>query len=79
MKPTSCRFQKKVIKEAVQHELTRGGQVFSCTTAFKASPVAEMLHRLLPNIRIGVAHGQMNEHELEQVMLDFSESRILTC
>ena len=31
-----------------------------------------MLHRLLPKIRIGVAHGQMNEHELEQVMLDLS-------
>jgi len=70
-------FSEKVIKEAVQHELSRGGQVFLVHNRIQSiRQVSEMLHRLLPNIRIGVAHGQMNEHELEQVMLDFSEQNL---
>ncbi|MBK6765309.1 MAG: transcription-repair coupling factor [bacterium] len=70
-------FSEKVIKEAIQHELSRGGQVFFVHNRIQSiKQVAEMLHRLLPKIRIGVAHGQMNEHELEQVMLDFAEQNL---
>ncbi len=70
-------FSEKVIKEAVTHELQRGGQVFLVHNRIQSiKQVSEMLHRLLPKIRIGVAHGQMNEHELEQVMLDFSEQNL---
>lgn len=70
-------FSEKIIKEAVQHELARGGQVFLVHNRIQSiKQVAEMLHRLLPKIRIGIAHGQMNEHELEQVMLDFSEQNL---
>jgi transcription-repair coupling factor (superfamily II helicase) len=70
-------FSEKVIKEAVSHELQRGGQVFLVHNRIQSiQQVSEMLHRLLPKIRIGVAHGQMNEHELEQVMLDFAEQNL---
>lgn len=70
-------FSEKVIKEAVSHELQRGGQVFLVHNRIQSiQQVSEMLHRLLPKIRIGVAHGQMNEHELEQVMLDFTEQNL---
>lgn len=70
-------FSEKVIKEAIHHELTRGGQVFFVHNRIQSiSQVSEMIHRLLPSVRIGVAHGQMNEHELEQVMFDFSEGNL---
>ncbi|MCC6475953.1 transcription-repair coupling factor, partial [bacterium] len=70
-------FSEKVIKEAIQHEIQREGQVFFVHNRIQSiEQVSEMLHRLVPRVRVGVAHGQMNEHELEQVMLDFSENNI---
>ncbi|MCB9357447.1 MAG: transcription-repair coupling factor [Calditrichaeota bacterium] len=70
-------FSEKVIKEAIHHELTRGGQVFFVHNRIQSiTQVSEMIHRLLPSVRIGVAHGQMNERELEQVMFDFAENNL---
>jgi transcription-repair coupling factor (superfamily II helicase) len=71
-----------LIREAVRRELGRGGQVF-----FVYNRVADMgrvvlwLQGLVPEARIGVAHGQMKEDELEQVMLDFMDREydVLAC
>ena len=70
------RFDEGVIREAIQRELDRGGQVFYVYNRVeglyeRAARVAE----LLPNARICVAHGQMTEAALEQAMLDFVEGR----
>ena len=65
-----------VIQEAVSRELRRQGQVFvvhnRVETIFE---YGRHLQRILPQVRIAVAHGQMSEHQLEQLMLDFIEGR----
>ena len=73
---------KGVIREAVLRELKRGGQVYFLhneveTIATRRDQLAE----LLPEARIGVAHGQMPERELERVMRDFVAQRhnLLLC
>jgi transcription-repair coupling factor (superfamily II helicase) len=69
-------FSEEVVEEAIRHELERGGQVFFVHNRVKSiHAVAGMVERLVPGIRIAVAHGQMNEHQLEKVMLDFDAGR----
>ncbi|ACA58640.1 transcription-repair coupling factor [Candidatus Desulforudis audaxviator] len=61
-----------LIREAVGRELARGGQVyFVHNRVFELDRVAGWLQELVPEARIAVAHGQMREDQLEQVMLDF--------
>jgi transcription-repair coupling factor (superfamily II helicase) len=70
-------FDPEVIKEAITREISRGGQVFFVHNRVKSMPAMQKyLDRLVPEIRIGTAHGQMDEHELERVMLDFVDKRI---
>ncbi len=65
------------VRAAIRRELAREGQVFyihnRVTSIEKA---AAHLRELIPEARIAVAHGQLNEHVLEQVMVDFWERRI---
>jgi transcription-repair coupling factor (superfamily II helicase) len=71
-----------LIKEAVQRETLRGGQVYYLHNEVKnIEEVARKLQELLPELRIGVAHGQMREQELEQVMSAFyhQQYHILLC
>jgi len=71
-----------IIREAVLRELKRGGQVYFLHNEVETiTNVLEKLERLLPEARIRVAHGQMNERDLEQVMRDFYQQRfnILLC
>ena len=66
-----------VIRDAVLRELHRGGQVYFVHD--RIENMAEILGRLkdlLPGIRMASAHGQMEAHELEEVMMDFVERRI---
>ncbi len=61
-----------LITEAVTRELRRGGQTFFIHNRVESiHEVATYLRRLMPKIRIAVAHGQMAEKELEQIMFDF--------
>ncbi|MBN2223603.1 MAG: transcription-repair coupling factor [Deltaproteobacteria bacterium] len=70
-------FDPEVIKEAVTREISRGGQVFFVHNRIKSMPaIRKYLERLIPEVRIGIAHGQMEEHELERVMLDFVDKHI---
>jgi transcription-repair coupling factor (superfamily II helicase) len=62
----------RVITEAIQRELARGGQVFFVHNRVESiHAVARELRRLVPEARIAVAHGQQNEATLERIMVDF--------
>ena len=71
-----------LLKEAFQRELSRGGQVYLLHNDVESiGRMQRELQELVPEARIGVAHGQMPERELEQVMLDFQKQRfnVLLC
>ncbi|KAF0815068.1 Transcription-repair-coupling factor [Andreprevotia sp. IGB-42] len=77
-----AKYSDGVIREAVLRELKRGGQVFFLHNEVDTiENMRERLAALLPEARIGVAHGQMRERELEQVMRDFNAQRfnLLLC
>ncbi|MFU1789796.1 transcription-repair coupling factor [Mammaliicoccus sciuri] len=60
------------VKEALERELSRGGQAFYLYNRVQSIyQKSEQLSMLMPNARIGVAHGQMTERELEETMLNF--------
>ncbi|MEO5566070.1 MAG: transcription-repair coupling factor, partial [Luteimonas sp.] len=70
------------IREAHQRELARGGQVYFLHNDVESiGRMQRELQALVPEARIGVAHGQMPERELERVMLDFQKQRsnVLLC
>jgi len=70
------------IREAFQRELSRGGQVYFLHNEVDSiERTARELEELIPEARIGVAHGQMPERELERVMADFHRQRfnVLVC
>ncbi|MFP4682797.1 MAG: transcription-repair coupling factor [Ectothiorhodospira sp.] len=71
-----------LIQEACLREIRRGGQVYFLHNEVQdIERTAENLARLVPSAHIGIAHGQMRERDLEQVMLDFYHRRynILVC
>jgi transcription-repair coupling factor (superfamily II helicase) len=75
-------YEEKRVAAAIRRELLREGQVFvvhnRVATIEKA---AARLREVVPEARVSVAHGQMNEHALEQVIVDFWERRsdVLVC
>lgn len=71
-----------IIKDAIEKELSRGGQVYYVhNKVIDIESTASRLQRLIPEARIAVAHGQMNERHLENIMLGFvqKEYDILVC
>ena len=70
------KYEPQAIKEAIERELARGGQVFFVHNRVESLPATEaQLRELVPQVSIGVAHGQMGEGELEKAMLDFTEKK----
>ena len=72
----------QVIKNAIEFEIKRGGQVFYLHNRVKTiQQTADNLQALFPNLRIAVGHGQMDEEELESIMTDFVAGRfeVLVC
>ncbi|MGI9108143.1 MAG: transcription-repair coupling factor [Pyrinomonadaceae bacterium] len=66
------QFSESVIKSGIELELGRGGQVFFIHNRVETiETVAALVQRLIPQARVCIAHGQMNEKEMETVMLDF--------
>jgi len=64
------------IQEACQREIKRGGQVFFLHNDVKSmDKMAREIEKLVPEARVQIAHGQMPERELEQIMLDFYHQR----
>jgi len=71
-----------LFREAIRREMSRGGQVFFVyNRVVDMERVAQWLQELVPEARIAVAHGQMKEDDLEQVMLDFLDYKfdVLVC
>ena len=65
-------FDEKEIKSIINYELDRGGQIFFLHNKVEElSSIHDILHRLVPDMRICIAHGQMESKELENRMLDF--------
>jgi len=65
-------WDSQLIYKAVMFEIQRDGQVFFVHNRVQTiNGIAAMLNKLLPNVRIAVAHGQMKERELEKIMADF--------
>ncbi len=67
-------YDDKQVAAAIRRELLRDGQVFYVHNRVSSiRRAAARVAELVPEARIGIAHGQMNEHELEQIMIDFWE------
>jgi len=76
------KFSDGIIREAVLRELKRGGQVYFLHNEVDTiENMREKLEKLVPEARIVIGHGQMNERELERVMRDFTSQRanLLLC
>ena len=70
-------YDDRQVAAAIRRELIRDGQVFFIHNRVESiDRVAGRLRDLVPDARIAIAHGQMNEHELERIVLDFWERRI---
>jgi transcription-repair coupling factor (superfamily II helicase) len=77
-----AHFDEALIREAIMRELKRGGQVFFVHDRVRSIESMGMyLRRLVPEMRLGIAHGQMHAHELEEVMLRFvrADINVLLC
>ncbi len=75
-------YDQAVIREAIIRELSRGGQVFYLSNRVRSIDIkAFQLHQIVPEARIAVAHGQMEEKQLEDVMYAFinREYDLLVC
>jgi len=82
IKTRIARFDKELIRGAIIREISRGGQVYFVHNRVKSiNAMAHMLKRLVPEARIVVAHGQMDEGQLEEVMVRFvrNEFDVLLC
>lgn len=65
-------FDEKEIRSIINYELNRGGQIFFIHNKVEElSSIYEILHRLVPDMKICVAHGKMEAGKLENIMLDF--------
>jgi len=76
------RFDDDVIREAMMRELSRGGQIYFVHNRVRSiEAMRDYLTRLVPEARIGVGHGQMEEKQLEEVMMKFMkhEINVLLC
>jgi transcription-repair coupling factor (superfamily II helicase) len=76
------QYESKLVKEAMLRELLRGGQVYYLHNDVSTiETAAEKIRELVPEARVAVAHGQMRERQLEQVMSDFYHRRanVLVC
>ena len=70
------QFDDAIIRNAILRELDRGGQIyFVHNRVMTISGVASKIKRIVPGLRIAVAHGQLKEKDLEKVMIDFLEKK----
>ncbi|MCF8213468.1 MAG: DEAD/DEAH box helicase, partial [Cryomorphaceae bacterium] len=69
-------FNEERLRDSISYEISRGGQVFVISNRIQnLSEVAGMLQRLVPDARIATGHGQMNGHEMEELIIGFMEAR----
>lgn len=75
-------YDEQVVVDAIRHEIRRGGQVFYLHNRIMTIElVAARLRQLLPDLTVGVGHGQMDADDLEHVMTDFvaGKYQVLIC
>ncbi len=66
------QFSENVIRSAIELELARNGQVFFIHNRVESiEAIAALIKKIVPAARVAIGHGQMNEKEMEEVMLDF--------
>lgn len=78
----SMEFNENIIKDAILKEINRGGQVYFVYNRVKTiKSFAQFLMENVSSVRIAVAHGQMEENELEKIIMDFIKRKydILVC
>ena len=69
-------FNPEIIRDAIQYELARDGQVFFVHNRVQnIQNICDMITSYVPGVRVGVAHGQMEGKALEQIMLDFIDEK----
>jgi transcription-repair coupling factor (superfamily II helicase) len=72
-----AHFDDGLIRDVIVRELSRGGQVFFVHNRLEnIEYMARHLQSLIPEAKIGIGHGQMKEHELEEVMRKFMENQL---
>lgn len=72
-----CQFDDEIIKEAIEREIARGGQIYFVHNKVQnINAIADYLKTLTPYAKIDIAHGQMHEDELEQKMISFMQHEI---
>ena len=65
-------YNDEMVREAIERELARGGQVYYVYNRVEnIADLALRVQKLVPDARVSYAHGQMNEHQLEDIMYDF--------
>jgi transcription-repair coupling factor (superfamily II helicase) len=70
-------YSARLVRQAVLREIERGGQVFFVHNRVQTIHGMELhLHQLVPEARVGVAHGQMHEDDLSKVMIQFNKGEI---
>ena len=71
------KFDEEVIRDAILREVDRGGQVFFVHNKIHSiHSIAELIRKLVPEVRIDIGHGQLPEHQLEKVMKSFLDKEI---
>ena len=75
-------YEDQLVRESILREMDRGGQIYFVHNRVQSIyHVADKLRQLVPEAEIGVGHGQLEEHQLERVMLDFFSGKddVLVC
>ncbi|MBF0119460.1 MAG: transcription-repair coupling factor [Desulfobacterales bacterium] len=72
-----CEFDDAIISEGIRKELKRGGQIYFVHNNINSiTKIAERLKKVVPEIKLGIAHGQLDEEELEDIMMKFLKKEI---
>ena len=72
-----ARFGKRVVREAITREIERGGQVFFVHNRVAGiERMADFVQNLVPEAKVGIAHGQLKEDEIEDVMTKFLSAKL---
>ena len=71
------KFDEKLIRDAILREIDRGGQVFFVHNKIHSiHSISELISKLVPGAKVGIAHGQLAEHQLEKIMKSFLDKEI---
>ncbi len=70
------QYDESIIRNAILREIDRGGQVYFVHNRVKTiDGISKRIKRIIPDLKVAIAHGQMKERDLEKVMIDFLEKK----